>query len=295
MKRFFQALLGALSILMLVVFTLFIGIFVFSAILLRVITPVSLRHKIASPVMVFVANCWLSTNLWWMRHILRIKFVNVNPIQLSMNQWSLVISNHRSWVDIFALFAVFHRKIPILKFFIKKEMARYPVVGQAWWALDYPFMQRHSRSYLAKYPDKVNDDLIATKKACEKFSLQPTSVVNFLEGTRFSPEKRLKTKSPFKHLLKPKAGGIAFTIQALGEKFSTVLDVTIGYEGKTPSFWDMACGRVGKVLIHVQPTDVPKKFISMDYGSSSQTRIEFQEWLNERWRIKDALLDKMSK
>lgn len=194
MKRFFQAILGSISILMLVLFTLFIGIFVFSAIVLRVLTPKSLRHKIASPVMVAVANGWISVNLWWMTHILRIKFINENPIPLSMNQWSLVISNHRSWVDIFALFAVFHREIPILKFFIKKEMAKVPVVGQAWWALDYPFMQRHSKSYLAKYPEKVNDDLKATKKACEKFSLQPTSVVNFLEGTRFSEEKHQKNQ-----------------------------------------------------------------------------------------------------
>ncbi|MBU2862616.1 acyltransferase [Reinekea forsetii] len=279
---------------MLVLFTLFIGIFVFLAILLRVLTPRSLRHKIASPVMVAVANFWISANLVWMKYVLRIDFHNENPVPLTMNQWSLVISNHRSWVDIFALFAVFHRKIPILKFFIKKEMAKVPVVGQAWWALDYPFMQRHSKSYLAKYPEKVNDDLKATKKACEKFSLQPTSVVNFLEGTRFSEEKHGKTKSPYKNLLKPKAGGIAFTIQALGRKFSTVLDVTIAYGGQTPSFWDMACGRVNKVRIHIQPTDVPEKFLEMDYRASSDMRVQFQEWLNERWKLKDALLEQMS-
>ncbi|MEZ4565573.1 MAG: 1-acyl-sn-glycerol-3-phosphate acyltransferase [Desulfobacterales bacterium] len=33
----------------------------------------------------------------------------------------LVISNHRSWTDIFVLQHIFNHRIPFLKFFLKKE------------------------------------------------------------------------------------------------------------------------------------------------------------------------------
>ena len=54
------------------------------------------------------------------------------------------VSNHRSWVDILVLQAVFNRRIPFLKFFLKQQLIWVPFLGLAWWALDFPFMRRHS-------------------------------------------------------------------------------------------------------------------------------------------------------
>lgn len=200
------------------------------------------------------------------------------------------MANHQSWVDIFALFHVFHRQIPILKFFIKKELARVPIAGQAWWALDFPFMQRHSRDYLAKHPEKADDDLRATQAACEKFSHQPTSVVNFLEGTRFTPAKHQAQQSPFKHLLKPKAGGIAFAIQSLGSKFSKLLDVTIDYAGRPPSFFDLASGNIQHIIVSVRQIPIPPQFAAMDYRNNPEHKQEFQQWLQHIWQDKDETL-----
>lgn len=205
----------------------------------------------------------------------------------------MVVSNHQSWVDIFALFYVTKGKIPLLKFFIKKELIRVPVVGQAWWALDYPFMSRHSRSYLAKHPEKANDDLNATRKACEKFNYVPTSIVNFLEGTRFSELKQKKQKAPYQYLLRPKAGGIAFALQALGDRFSSMIDTTIIYEDKAPSFWDLASGRVGTVSLKLRHVEIPRQFIHMDYQNNRQDRMAFQQWLHELWLEKDAAIARM--
>jgi hypothetical protein len=128
----------------------------------------------------------------------------------------LVISNHQSWVDIPALIQALNRRTPFFKFFLKKELIWVPFLGLAWWALDYPFMKRYSKAFLAKHPELAGQDLKITKEACELFKRQPVTVVNYLEGTRFNETKRKQQGSPFKRLLKPKAGGVAFVLAAMG-------------------------------------------------------------------------------
>lgn len=288
MKAISQNVVGAISMVMLVIHTLIIGIFVFFFIFWKVVLPEGPRRKFADPAIMIVAYAWLGAILWWLKYVLRIQWDVENKVDFSMQHWYMVVSNHQSWVDIFGLFHVTKGKIPLLKFFIKKELLKVPIVGQAWWALDYPFMQRHSPAYIAKHPEKADDDLKATRKACKKFSYIPTSIVNFLEGTRFTEAKRVKQKSPYQYLLRPKAGGIAFAIQALGEKFTSMIDTTIVYDQKPPSFWDLACGRVGKVIIRMRHVEIPKRFITMDYQHNRDDKKDFQLWLHELWLEKDA-------
>jgi 1-acyl-sn-glycerol-3-phosphate acyltransferase len=292
-KAVFNNIMGVIAMLLLVVHTLIIGIFVFTCVFWRLVLSERLRVKLVNPAIIGVANVWLGVILWWMRHVQRIEWDIENEVELSLDQWYMVVSNHQSWVDIFALFHVTQGKIPLLKFFIKKELAKVPIVGQAWWAMDYPFMQRHSRAFLAKHPEKANDDLIATRKACEKFSHTPTSIVNFLEGTRFSADKQARQKSPYKHLLRPKAGGIAFAIQALGARFSSMIDTTIVYQNQPPSFWDLACGRVGKVSIRMRHVEIPAAFITMDYLDNRDDKKAFQLWLHQLWLAKDAQITEL--
>ncbi len=293
MKSMFYALMGVLSMMLLVIYTLIIGVFLFFFIFWKVVLPDGARRKFANPAIMFICTTWLVAILWWLRNVLRIEYDIENSAELSKEQWYMVVSNHQSWVDIFALFQATQGQIPLLKFFIKKELARVPIVGQAWWAMDYPFMQRHSRAYLQKHPEKADDDLKATQKACEKFSHIPTSVVNFLEGTRFTISKHDRQKAPYQHLLRPKAGGIAFAIQALGERFSAMLDTTIVYDGKPPTFWDLACGRVGKVTLKVRQIEIPKRFINMDYMHNREDKKDFQAWLHELWLEKDAMISQI--
>lgn len=290
MKAVFQNIMGVIAMLLLVIHTLIIGIFVFICIFFRWVLPEESGRKWVGPVMNGVANIWLLGILGWMKYIQRTEWDIVNEVELSLDQWYMVVANHQSWVDIFALFHVLRGKIPLLKFFIKKELARIPVVGQAWWALDYPFMQRHSPAYVAKHPEKANDDLNATRKACEKFSHTPTSIVNFLEGTRFTQNKHDRQKAPYTYLLRPKAGGIAFAIQALGERFSSMIDATIVYHDHPPSFWDLACGRVGKVSVRMRHVTIPDQFIQMDYMNNREDKKQFQQWLHSLWLDKDALI-----
>ena len=99
---------------------------------------------------------------------------------------------------------------------------------------------RTSKSQLKKNPKLRGKDLETTRKACEKFKEMPVSVVNFVEGTRFTVQKHARQNSPFPYLLKPKAGGVAFVMQAMGEQISKVVNVTIHYPEGIPTFMDFA-------------------------------------------------------
>ena len=211
---------------------------------------------------------------------------------LKRKDWYLVIANHQSWVDILVLQRVLHNRIPFLNFFLKKELLYVPFLGIAWWALDFPFMTRSSKSQLKKNPKLKGKDIETTRKACEKFKTMPVSIVNFVEGTRFTPDKHTRQKSPFKNLLKPKAGGIAFVMQAMGEQINQIVNVTIHYPDGIPTFMDFASGKVKRVQVHVETQGVDDKLIG-DYSGDNQFRVQFQAELNTLWEQKDAQLEKL--
>lgn len=206
----------------------------------------------------------------------------------------LCVSNHQTWVDIPALIQVLNRKIPFFKFFLKKELIWVPLLGLAWWALDYPFMKRYSKAFLDKNPHLKGQDLAITKAACELFKRQPVTVVNYLEGTRFSQAKRQAQGSPYQHLLKPKAGGVAFVLAALGEQLDALLDVTIVYPGnKAPGFWDLVSGSIPRVIVDIEVRDLDPALWAGDYETDPAVRQAVQAWVNQLWQDKDARIERL--
>lgn len=206
---------------------------------------------------------------------------------LKRNGWYLLIANHQTWSDILILQTVFNRRIPFLKFFIKQELIWFPVLGIAWWALDMPFMKRYSKSYLAKHPEKKGDDLKATQAACRKFSTTPTSVINFVEGTRFSEDKKERRGSPYDNLLPPRAGGIALAVSSMGSMFDAILDVTVVYPERVVRFWDICCGDLRPVIIDVVKRPVDAWLLRGDYSTDREYRSAFHRWLRDIWTEKD--------
>lgn len=287
-------ILGVLSALVLLAHTLFLGVFLYTFIILRIILPARLARTLANPVVTQIASRWVAGILWWMNNIYKVKWDIKGLNRTGKKDWFLITANHQSWVDIFALYQVYLGKVPLLKFFIKKELSYVPIVGQAWWALDFPFMRRHSKEYLARHPEKAGEDLKETQQACEKFSRMPTSVMNFLEGTRFTPAKHENQMSPFKHLLKPKAGGLAFAIQALGDKFSALTNITIYYPDGIPSFWGMMCGAFKRATIRIEEMPIPHHFSQGDYQSDDELRLEIQQWVTQIWEEKDKQLEALT-
>jgi 1-acyl-sn-glycerol-3-phosphate acyltransferase len=201
----------------------------------------------------------------------------------------LVISNHQSWVDIPALVQTLNRRTPFFKFFLKKELIWVPFLGLAWWALDYPFMKRYTKAFLAKHPELKGHDLEITQAACELFKRQPVTVVNYLEGTRFTAAKKAAQDSPYAHLLKPKAGGVAFVLAAMGEQLDAILDVTVVYpQAGIPGFWDLISGQVPRVIIDIQTRELDPALWQGDYENDPVFRQHVQNWVNQLWIEKDA-------
>jgi 1-acyl-sn-glycerol-3-phosphate acyltransferase len=289
MLQFLPApLVGVIATALLVLNTLFwVPILLFFAVLKLVIPIDSVRRRLA-PVLLFIAESWISGNSAWMALTQRTSW-DVQGIEgLDYRSWYLVNCNHQSWVDILVLQHLLNRRIPLLKFFLKQQLMWVPVMGFAWWALDFPFMRRHSEAYLKKHPEMRARDQETTRKACEKFAQIPTSVMNFLEGTRFTPAKHQRQQSPYRHLLKPKAGGIALALNAMGGKFRAILDVTIVYPDGAPTFWHFLCGKVKRIVVRVQTVPVPKKLADGDYAGDPAIREAFQKWLQQLWLAKDA-------
>lgn len=267
--------------------TLFWCTLLFCVALLKAIVPLKGWRRQCNRILNLIASRWIATNnlnLNVMNHI-HWDIRGVKDLQAS--NWYLVLSNHQSWVDILVLQRIFHRRIPFLKFFIKQELIWMPVLGLAWWALDFPFVKRYSRAVLERKPHLKGKDLEITRKACRKFREIPVSIMNFAEGTRFTRAKHRRQQSPYTHLLRPRSGGIAFVLNAMGGQMASILDVTIVYPQGAISFWDMLCGRLREVIVRVREIPVTKE-LQGDYFNDDAYRTWFQEWLNQLWLEKDA-------
>ncbi|GGW91833.1 acyltransferase [Alteromonas halophila] len=212
--------------------------------------------------------------------------VNIDG-SLSKQSWYLIVANHLSYLDIILLIEFAAGRIPAPKFFLKQELIWLPFVGLGAWALDMPFMRRYSRAYLAKHPEKKGKDLATTRAYCDKFRTTPTTVINFVEGTRFTTRKHQSKASPYQHLLPPKAGGVAFTLAAMGQLFTNVLDVSLVYpENTRHPMMAMLCGKMTRIIIDVKVLDVPdQKIVPTD--ADSDARHYFHDWLNQLWGSKD--------
>jgi 1-acyl-sn-glycerol-3-phosphate acyltransferase len=278
---------GVLSFLVLVINTLFWCLLLFVLALCKAVLPFAAVLSRLDPVINAVASAWTGCNSAWMRLAHRTDWSVEGVETLRYQDWYLVNCNHQSWVDIFVLQDALNGRIPVLKFFLKAELIYVPVIGLAWWALDFPFMQRHSRAALRKNPNLRNDDRNSARKACAKFARIPTSVMNFVEGTRFTAEKQQTQASPFKHLLKPKAGAMAMALNAMGAQFHSLVDATIVYPDGIPTFWQYLCGQAPRVMLKVRQVEIPIAFCTGDYENDRALRKTFHRWLDEIWQRKD--------
>ena len=259
---------------------------------LRLVVPIASLRRSIGAVLVWIAESWLGFNGWLFGAFTRTRWQVEGIDDLGRRENYLVVCNHQSWVDIPALQKIFNRRIPFMRFFLKSELIWVPLLGPAWWALDFPFMKRHSRQQLEARPELRGKDREATRRACEKFRHLPVSIMNFTEGTRFTPAKHDAQNSPYTHLLRPKAGGVAFVIDAMGDAIRQVLDVTIVYPGGPSTMMDMIAGRIREIRIHVRRLPILPS-LRGDYENDDAFRERFQAWVNQLWAEKDARIAAM--
>ena len=237
MKRFLRNLRGVTFFCGITVNTIFWFIPIFALSIAKFLLPLAPVRRSITRILMAIGENWVSLNGYLMRYAGSVDIQSRGVETLRRDGWYLVIANHQTWVDIVVLQAVFNRRVPFLKFFIKQQLIWFPLLGIAWWAMDMPFMKRYSPSYLAKNPHMKGKDLQTTRKACEKFRDTPTSVLNFIEGTRFSEQKRANRKSPYENLLQPRAGGFAIALSSMGKLFTSIVDVTLVYPEEATRFW----------------------------------------------------------
>ena len=292
MNSFLRTARGLLSLALYVINTVAFCTPLFLMTLLKIAIPLSVWRKLCDRILINIAGGWVAVNNINQKIFSQIR-IQVSGLQkLDPDDWYLVLANHQSWVDILILQNIFHGRIPMLKFFLKKELIWVPILGQAWWALDFPFMKRYSKKVLEKNPGLKGKDIEITRKACQKFKTIPVSVMNFVEGTRFTPQKHHKQASPYTHLLKTKAGGIAFVLAAMGDQLNTILDVTIAYPGKPANFWKFLCGQIPDVKIAIRSMPIDPSLVG-NYAVDPAFRNKFQTWLNRLWAEKDERMTAM--
>jgi 1-acyl-sn-glycerol-3-phosphate acyltransferase len=284
MQRLLATARGCVATLALAANVLFFCALMIPVALFKLLVSYRPARRATDRLLNWIAMSWIGVNNAWIALVGNAGWQVGGTEGLRRDDWYLVAANHQSWVDILVLQKVFSGRVPMLKFFLKRQLIYVPIIGLAWWALDFPFMARRGGMSSAR-------DLERARQACEKFRLVPTSVINFLEGTRFTRHKHDVQRSPYRHLLKPRSGGLAMALSTLGEHCHRLLDVTIVYPHGAPKFWHLLSGRVDDVIVRVQPREIPAELVSGNYADDPQFRTRMQEWVNALWAEKDELID----
>ena len=203
---------------------------------------------------------------FWLTRVLKIKLDVHGDVPSDRLSNCIVISNHRSWFDILLLQSLVVRKGPLLMFLIKQELIYVPVVGWICMALNSPRLNR------GKSEHGRDRDYASVASASQR----PGALMNFIEGTRFTPEKHDQQGSEYRHLLKPRSGGFRVMLQNLPA--APIFDFTLVYPKDGLTFWQCLNGEHLNYRIYIN---------MFEAGEVPQ---EPTEWLAKRWQEKDQLL-----
>ncbi len=229
---------------------------------------------------------WIDCNALILKLCVKVDWDVQGLDQLDKNQWYLLVANHQSWLDIPVLFHVFNRRIPLLVFFLKRQLIWIPFLGIACKVLGFPFVYRYTKSQIKKRPELKGRDTLVTKQACERYKNTPVTIINFLEGTRFTEQKHMSKKSIYQYLLPPKAGGAAYAIFVMGDCLQQIINVTIVYPDAKTNLLRFYCGLVRKIIVRVSVIPIEEAQRG-DYQADPEFRIGFQQYVNALWQDKD--------
>ena len=245
-----------------------------------------------------ITNSWLGINNWLIDHVLPETQWDISVdenLDLNMQGRYLMTCNHQSWVDTTVNQYFGLTRMPLTRFFTKWELIFIPFVGQAFKILGFPMMKRHSKEQIAKNPELKYRDLEEARKACEQLLSQPFTLLNYLEGTRFTQQKHDQQHSPFTHLLKPKAGGLALALSILGDQIDALVDMTIVYPDGAPGYGEFWLGEVPRIAVNMRKIEIPDWVLGGNYEDDAEYRQRFQNWVDELWTEKDQLINAIKK
>ena len=216
----------------------------------------------------------------------------INNQEFDRNEWYMAMSNHQSWADIFILLVAANYKLPLLKFFMKRELWWIPFVFLANKTLNMPFVNRHSKKEIEQNPSLRNQDYKNTLKSCKRFLRTPSTIFSYAEGTRFTDEKHDQQGSPYNNLLSPKIGGMATALSAM-PNINTLVDYTVVYKSKKRDAWSFLKGDMKHVKVLVTKYKIPDNLKNRNYANDKGYRDEFKNWIEAIWAEKDKKIEEL--
>ena len=183
-------------------------------------------------------------------------------------------------------------KLPLLKFFMKRELWWIPFVFLANKTLNMPFVNRHSKKEIEQNPSLRNQDYKNTLKSCKRFLRTPSTIFSYAEGTRFTDEKHTQQGSPYNNLLSPKIGGMATALSAM-PNINTLVDYTVVYKSKKRDAWSFAKGDMKHVKVLVTKYKIPDNLKNRNYANDKDYRDEFKNWIESIWTEKDKKIEEL--
>ena len=253
---------------------------------------------IADKAVIKIATYWISSNSALIDDMLPRKDWRITlPDDVHINGKYLLVSNHQSWVDTSIVQYIGEKRLPLTRFFTKFELIYIPIVGQAFYFLDFPMMRRHSKEAIAKNPALKGKDIEEAKRACALLKDKPFTLLNYLEGTRFTTGKHAVQQSPYTHLLKPRAGGLSLAISALGDDIDGILDMTIVYPDGVPSYGDLWKGNIKRLGVDLRYIDMPETLFAGikqgGYEEDEDIKAQMFDWVEQVWHQKDQRITAM--
>jgi 1-acyl-sn-glycerol-3-phosphate acyltransferase len=281
---------GIITLLTIIVITVLVCIPLFSMAVIALLIPgkPGMHFRRWMEVWLFL---WTGFNHWLFR-VLRTTNLRIDwpdACEVSKDQWYLVISNHQSWTDILILQSTLWNRLPPIKFFTKAQLIWVPFIGIGMYVLGFPYLQRATKERIARNPELRNADRANIRKACTRFRYYPSTLLNFVEGTRFTVEKHARQRSSYQNLLNAKVGGLSYVIAEMGGMLHRLVDITIAYPGKAPTFWEFLQGKCAHVHVRIDALEIPLNITSQP-DEREQRRL-LAAWIDERWRLKDQRLN----
>jgi len=291
------ALRGLIAFVLFGLNTAFWGTAVFLMGLVKLLWPAGRWRRRCVLIMAWLGESWVVFNHLIWRALIPTKLEVRGMPDLLPDGRYLVLANHQSWTDILVLFVVFNKRSAFIRFFLKRILLFMPFVGMGCWALEFPFMKRHSPEYLAKHPAKRHEDFETTRRSCRHYRHIPVTIANFVEGTRFTRGKHKAQESPYRNLLKPRFGGVAFVLASMGEYLDAMYDVTLAFPGfqKDGTFVDFLVGRIPRIIVVIRELPLEARFNTRDVTEPGPIRDELKQWVTTIWEEKDELLDQLNR
>lgn len=269
------------------------AVFAVAFVSLRLLNIICFRQKVINnfynAAIKRVYFAWTLVNEVMILYFLKIDIKLPDLTEINKDEWHLITSNHQGFFDILVIQIICRRKGLYNKFFMKESLIFMPFIGISCWGLDFVFIKRFAKKILKEQPEKIKKQHQYILEKCSYFRTYPCSVINFIEGTRYTKEKA--ARSSYNNLLSPQPMGLSLLITEFYKQAKKIIDISIIYPEKH-GFFDLIYGEsvTINVFCNIHPID---SALAGDYRHDKNYRKIFSGWIKQLWQQKDQEITKV--